>query len=125
MTSRSVFRTIVHGRVSGRGEITPCRGEQGRGELRINFGQLRRYDVAQQSQGLATRTWRDLDKFRAVVVEAGLLCDFRNAVSRMNAFQPEPPPLAIEAEQTAAGHERDRAARTVNIGRAPARRADE
>ena len=69
-------------------------GEHGRGKLGINLSQLRRYDLAQQSHGLIARKLCDLDNFRAIVVKAGLLCDFRNAVSRVDAFEPEPPPLA-------------------------------
>jgi len=44
---------------------------------------LRRCDVTQQAQRVIGRRRRDLDNFRAVVVKAGLLCDFRNAISRM------------------------------------------
>src|SRR6266436_8608219 len=97
--------------------LMPCYAEHGSGELWIDFSQLRRHDLSQQAQRVVAGSGRGLDNFGAVVIEAGLLCDFRNAVSRMDAVQPKPPPLAIEAEQAAAGHQRDRPAWPVDIGR--------
>src|SRR5258708_3925027 len=94
--------------------LMPHYAKHGSGELRIDFSQLRRHDLSQQSQRVVAGSGRGLDKFRAVVLKAGLLCDFRNAVSRVDAFQPESPPFAIEAEQAAVGHQRDRSSRAID-----------
>src|SRR5215467_4267555 len=102
-----------------------CYAKHGSGKLRINLSQLRPHNVAQQSERLVAGCWGYLDNFWAVVREARVLGDLRGTMTRVDAFQPEPLALAIEAEQAAIGHQRDRSAGAVDIGRARAWRADE
>src|SRR5262249_54888610 len=59
------------------------------------------------------------------VREARVLGDLCDAMTRVDAFQPEPPSLAIEAEQAAIGHQRDRPTGAIDIRVASARRTDE
>src|SRR5215467_2186511 len=97
--------------------------EHGSAKLRINLRQLRCYDLPQQFQRFTVGRRRDGNNFWAVVVEAGVLGYLCDAMTRVNAFQPEPPPLAIEAEEAAVSHKGNRSAGTVDVWRACARRA--
>src|SRR5215475_12290396 len=100
MISQLVFGRVVHRHVRSK-QLRPSDAEHGSGELRINLRQLRCHDVAQQSQSLVTGRRRDLNNFWAIIREAGVLCDLRDAMTRMDALQPEPLVLAVEAKEAA------------------------
>src|SRR6516162_3221583 len=96
-----------------------------RGELRIDFDELRGDDGPQDAQRLGGRSGRHRHVRRLVEIKAGMLHDLGDAMAGVYARKREASPLWLEAEQAAIGDERDRPAGAMHIARARSRRADE
>src|SRR5262252_5671110 len=96
-----------------------------RGELRIDFDELRGDRSPQDAQRLGGRSGRHRHVRRPLEREAGMLHDLGDAMAGMHARKREAPSLPLEGEQAAIGDERDRAAGAMHVIRARSRRADE
>src|SRR5262245_59885079 len=96
-----------------------------RRKLWVGFRDLRGDPFAQQPQGFHRRWGGGGDDIGDVKREPRLGDDLVERVARMQALEPKPATLAIEREQTPAGNQGYRAARTIDSRRARSRRANE
>src|SRR5262245_21849774 len=120
-TSSRMFSPKARG-FSARESSVPRAEDLGR-ELRINLGQLRCNDLAQEPERLGSGRRRFRHVVRPVKIESRLFQDLLGRMTRVHAGQRKA--SVCEAEQPTVGHQRDRPGWAIHIGFAYTWRADE